>query len=193
MGQISVTKDGSGYSTDNEKIVAYLQGAIDKKTLGAKTAEKLERITVAKSWLLEYKNTKTVVDMLMNTYGISDATAYRDLKLMSLVFGPLMKINKDMLREIVDQMILETYKEAKEKGDRKTQSMLIKNRISLHGLDREDADIPDMSGFDFHPIIVAVLPEQVGQNPPDEDELNSRFTEWFEKNSDEAEVIENEA
>lgn len=194
MGKLSVsTRSPEGYSADNEKILAYLEGVIDKKDLGEKTAEKLERITQAKAWLIEHKTTNKVVKMLMELYGISDATAYRDVKLMSRVFGPLMKVNKDMKRAIADNMIQEVWSAAKEKGDRKAMAMVIKNYITLHQLDKEDADLPDYSDFDFQPIIMAVLPEQVGQNPPSEDEILNRMNEWFEKNSEEAEVVKDES
>lgn len=194
MGYLAtITKDAAGYSTDNEKILAYLEGTIDKNQLGQKTAEKLERITQAKSWLLEHKTTHKVVKMMMEHYDISDATAYRDMKLMSLVFGPLMQVHKDMKRAIADKMIEEVWEQAKNKEDRRTMAMLIKNYITLHQLDREDADLPDLSGFDFQPIIMAVLPEQVGQNPPSEEEIMERVSDWFERNSQEAEIVGDES
>lgn len=40
-----------------------------------------------------------------------------------------------------------------------------RNYILLHGLDREDSEMPDLSDFEWRMNIIAILPEQVGLNP----------------------------
>jgi CO dehydrogenase/acetyl-CoA synthase alpha subunit len=178
------------FTTDAEIILAYLEGRYPREKLGPKMLEKLDRITQAKSWLMEHKFQYKVVELMMNTYGYSDATAYRDLKLMSRVFGPIMQVHKDLKRAIADRMIADTWTAAVTKKDLKTQSNLIKNYIQLHQLDKEDPELPDVSDFEFHNIIVAVLPEQVGQNPPSEEELSERLSAWWESQAEEVKAEE---
>tara|TARA_R110002096_G_scaffold129211_7_gene277923 strand:+ start:4463 stop:5050 length:588 start_codon:yes stop_codon:yes gene_type:complete len=178
------------FTTDAEIILAYLEGRYPREKLGSKMIEKLDRITQAKSWLLEHKFQSKVVELMMNTYGYSDATAYRDLKLMSRVFGPIMQVHKDLKRAIADRMIEETWQNAVEAKDRKTQANLIKHYIQLHQLDKEDPELPDVSDFEFHNIIVAVLPEQVGQNPPSEEELSERLSAWWDSQGEEVNAEE---
>ena len=178
------------FTTDAEIILAYLEGRYPREKLGSKMIEKLDRITQAKSWLLEHKFQSKVVELMMNTYGYSDATAYRDLKLMSRVFGPIMQVHKDLKRAIADRMIEETWQNAVDAKDRKTQANLIKHYIQLHQLDKEDPELPDVSDFEFHNIIVAVLPEQVGQNPPSEEELSERLSAWWDSQGEEVNAEE---
>ena len=178
------------FTTDAEKILGHLEGHFPKEKLGAKVQEKMERIIQAKSWLLEHKFQQKVITLMVNLYGYSEITAYRDLKLMSRVFGPVMQMHKELKRAIADKMIEDTWVLAEEKKDFKTQNLLIKNYILLHQLDKEEAELPDLSNYEFQPVIIAVLPEQVGQNPPDENELNKRLSSWWEGRSEEVNAEE---
>ena len=180
----------NGFSTDAEKILGYLEGRYPKSELNRKVLEKLERIIQAKSWLLEHKFQHKVVELMVQFYEYSEITAYRDLKLMSRVFGPVMQVHKDLKRAIADKMIEETWKDAADKKDLKAQNQLIKNYIALHQLDKDDPELPDLSSYEFQPVIIAVLPEQVGQNPPNEEELSDRLSSWFQDQSEEVESEE---
>jgi len=182
--------DHLGFNSTAERIIEYLQGASDK--LKPKEKEQLERITVAKSLLLEHKFQSKVVKMLKHTYDYTEITAYRDLKLMERVYGPLLNMNRDLKRAIAEEMIQQDRQLAIQLKDAKAMSQSTRNFIQLHQLDKEEVELPDLSYFDFQPIIMAVLPEQVGQNPPDEKELLQRVNDWFEDNSEDAEEVEDE-
>lgn len=182
--------DHLGFNSTAERIIEYLQGQSNQ--LRAKEKEQLERITVAKSLLLEHKFQSKVVKMLRRTYEYSEITAYRDLKLMERVYGPLLHMNRDLKRAIAEEMIQQDRQLAIQLKDAKAMSQSTRNFIQLHQLDKEEVELPDLSYFDFQPIIMAVLPEQVGQNPPEEEELLKRVSAWWEDNSEEAEEIEDE-
>gem|GEM_PF-4015664 len=173
---------------DADRILAHLQGEVGFEKLPVKTREKLDRITQARAWMLEHKFTSKVVDLLVGQYGYSQVTAYRDINLMSRIFGPFMKVHKDLKRAVAERMIEESWKQAIEAKDKKAQAALIKNYIILNQLDQDDPELPDLSNFDFQPIIMAVLPEQVGQNPPDEEEILQRLSQWFDSQAEDVEV-----
>ena len=183
--------DHLGFGSTAERLIDYLQGVSDA-TLSEKDKEKLERITVAKSLLLEHKFQSKVVKMLKRTYNYSEITAYRDLKLMERIYGPLLHMNRDLKRAIAEEMIQQDRTLAIQLKDAKAMSQSTRNFIQLHQLDKEEVELPDLSYFDFQPIIMAVLPEQVGQNPPTEDELLSRVSDWWESQSEEANEVDHE-
>jgi hypothetical protein len=184
--------DHLGFNTDAEKIIGYLDGSFPKSALKAKLVEKVDRIVQAKAWLFEFKFQSKVVEMMINHYQYSEVTAYRDLRLMERVFGPLLRMSKDLKRALADEMIRQDRELAITNKDTKALGASTRNYILLHQLDKEDPELPDLSNFDFHPIIMAVLPEQVGQDPPSEDELLDKVSDWWESQSEEAQIEDDE-
>lgn len=184
--------DHLGFNTDAEKIIGYLDGSLPKESLNRKLVEKLDRIVQAKAWLLEHKFQTKVVEMLMNHYEYSEVTAYRDLRLMERVFGPLLRMSKDLKRALADEMIRQDRELAIAKKDTKALGASTRNYILLHQLDKEDPELPDLTNFDFHPIILAVLPEQVGQEPPSEDQLLDKVRDWWDSQAEEAQIEDHE-
>ena len=111
--------DHLGFNTEAEKIIGYLDGSLPKSQLNAKMVEKLDRIVQAKAWLFEYKFQTKVVEMMINHFNYSEVTAYRDLRLMERVFGPLLRMNKDLKRALADEMIRQDRELAIAKKDTK--------------------------------------------------------------------------
>ncbi len=177
--------DAMGFRTDGEKLIAYLQGQIDK--INAVDEKKLERVLQARALLFQHHASNKVVPMIMSTFGVSEATAWRDMRLVDLIFGPTEKMSKDLRRAIAQEMILKTRELAEAKKDTRTMAQCEKNFISLHALDKEDPELPDLSNFEFHPIIVAALPEQVGINPSSEEEILKKLSEWYAVQGDDVE------
>jgi len=177
-----------GVKTDAERLIEWLQSDVDdihpRMELTPTLQQKLERITTAKSLLMQHKFVNKVQRMLMKHYGYTIATAMRDLKLMNQVFGPLMQVTKDMRKVIAEEMIRQDRELAIDKQDTKALNMSTANYIKLHNLDKDDSDMPDMSKFEFHQNIIAVLPEQVGVNPPEEETLLEKVQDWLDSNSE---------
>lgn len=181
-----------GLTTDAESIIAYLQGDLELTQLSPTKQQKMERITQAKAWMFEHKTQSKVVKMMCNHYGYSEITAYRDLRLMSQVFGPIMDMKKEFKRALADEMIRQDRELAIQRKDIKSLTSCTRNYIQLHQLDKEDPELPDLSDFEFHNIILAVLPEQVGQEPVSDEELNRRLSDWFEEHSETIDYDESE-
>lgn len=181
-----------------DQIIAYLQNDVDELSereqvkLTPKLRQRLERISQAKSWLFEHKQKQKVVDMLANEYSISEVTAYRDIQLMEQVYGPLLRMSKDMHRAIAIEMIKEDRALADEKNDAKAKAQCTKNYIILNQLDKEDVEQPDFSAFQPPDVIFAYLPEQVGLEAKDESEILKKVSDWYEQNSEVAEEVDDD-
>lgn len=181
-------KELIGVKTDAERLIEWLQSDVDdihpRMELTPTLQKKLERITTAKALLLQHKFVHKVQRMLMKHYGYTIASAMSDLQLMNQVFGPLMKVTRDMRKAIAEEMIRQDRDLALEMKDTKALNMTTANYIKLHGLDKDEAELPDLSRFEFHQNIIAVLPQQVGINPPTEEELLAQVNEWIDNTED---------
>lgn len=177
-----------GFRTDAEKLIAYLQAEIQE--INNKDKEKLHRVMTLKSLLFEHHSSSKVIPMHMKAFDVSEATAWRDLRLVDLIFGPMERVSKDMRRAIAERMILKTRELAELRKDIATMQRCDLNYIKLYNLDKEDAELPDLSNFDFHPLIVAVLPEQVGINPLPDDEIAEKLNSWWQKQAQDVEFNE---
>lgn len=185
----AVKTDLLGYEYEADRLIRYLQGETvlhhkethkeDEPMVPPKLQEKLDRVIQTRAFLMEHRTVQKVVEMLQGYYHYSMASAYRDVKLCEKVFGNLLQSSKDTKRQIAEEMILESRKLAIENKDTKSLAAIDKNYIQLHNLDKEDSDIPDLSNFQFQPIIVAIEPGQVGLDPPDPSELEEKYQEWM--------------
>lgn len=173
--------------TDADKIVGFLTGTVDDSEIKEQDLRKIDQVTTARSLMFQYKRPSIVVPMLEKTFSIKKARAYQILKLAELIYGKIDKVSNDLRRQFAEDMIEETKKKAKDLDDAKSMAACDANYIKLHSLDKPDTDLPDLSNFDKHHIIVAVLPEQVGENPPPEEELLKKVSDWI---SDQAEDVD---
>jgi len=181
------TTEIMGVKSDAERITEYLlQDADDvhpRMQLTARLKTKLDRVVTAQSLLLQHKFPNKVMKILKNTYGYTTMSAMSDLQLVNEIFGPLMKVTKDLRRAIAEEMIRQDREMAIEARDTKAASMATANYIKLFSLDKEDAEMPDLSLFKQHQLIIAVIPEQVGINPLPEEKLLEKLQDWIEKNT----------
>jgi hypothetical protein len=109
--------------------------------------------------------------MMVVQYGYTESTAIRDIRLMNEVFGPLMTVTREMNKIVAEEMIRQDREAALQMKDIKALNMATSNYIKLHQLDKEEGELPDLSHFEFRQNIIAVLPEQVGINPPSKEVL----------------------
>lgn len=183
-----LSAENLGFQTEAQRLIDYLEGKKvlthkkahkeDEPMLSEHLAEKLDRVITTRSLIMEHKIYSRVARVLEKTYNYSQATAYRDIRLTELVFGNLVRASKDMKRAIAEEMIIQSRDLAIAKEDTRSLAAIDKNYIALHGLDKEEGELPDLSSFEFQPIIVAVIPEQVGYKPPKEEDLRQRFSDW---------------
>lgn len=177
-----------GIRTDADKLIAHLSGEVDVK-LSDKETELLERVISMKSLLLTHKRSEKAIAMFMESQDVSRATAYRVMRLLNQVFGNLLNVSRDVKRAIAEMMIQEDRELAKAEKDSAAMTRSTANYIKLHALDKEDSDLPDMSKFEQHTLLVAVLPEQVGVNPPSDEEILNRLSDFWNNQAEEAQLV----
>lgn len=179
-----------GLNADADALIRYLDG--QDSDLNPKMQEIMDRVVETKALILQHGSYPRVVNLLKKIHGYSEATAYRDIRLVEKVIGNLLRASKDVKRAIAEEMILKTKELAEKTADSRGMAACDKNYITLHALDKEDTELPDLSNFEFHTIVVAVIPEQVGLNPPTDEELASEFDDWCAKNVEDIDYEEEE-
>ncbi len=185
----SFTADRIGLNSDADELIRYLDG--QDSEISQKAEDMLQRVIETRALIMEHKTYSRVVKILRKIHGYSLATAYRDISLTEKVLGNLVRASKDVKRAIAEEMILKSKELAISRNDTRSLAAIDKNYILLHQLDKDDPELPDLSTFEFHPIIVAVIPEQVGVDPPDPQELETRFENWIGQDIEDVEFEEN--
>lgn len=142
---------------DIEVIQEYFAGTKTEEELTAHQLEKLRRIRTAHAGLLAFKSNFMIIGMLMKTFDISQAQAYRDINDTNFIHGNFRKSNRELKRHIAEEMALETYRIAKDQGDVKGMSAANRNYIEATGISIADPDIPDFDKLQpsVYPIILS--------------------------------------
>lgn len=174
----------TGFQTDADRLLSYLTGEIEENSLLPSELKKLEEVITMKSLLLEHKRVSKAIEIWKADTCKSDSSAYRCLNLCNAIFGKILAVSRDLKRAIAEEMINYDREIATAEKDAIALTRSTANFIKLHGLDREDGDLPDLKHFDAHTILVAILPEQVGINPPPDEELLSRIKGFYSKNAE---------
>lgn len=107
---------------------------------------------------LDRKTDHEIVKGLMSMFKISQALAYKDIINASNLFGATHKANKELNRQISEQMALETYQIAKEKRDPKGMDSANKTYQKASGLDDDLTELPDFSKLEPNIYIVMLDP-----------------------------------
>lgn len=100
----------------------------------------------------------TVIEYIQGEFDISYTSAWRLYQDVSELFGAE-RSNKEIKRQIAENMAQRSYKFAEERGDVRMMIQATKAYNQAAGLDREDYDLPDFSLLEAPPVIL-VLPEE---------------------------------
>ena len=129
--------------TDDQILHDYVNGKIEEEQLTRHQTEKLYRVRSCYGMLLEAKSTFFIIGTLIREFNLSQAQAYRDLRLTEKLFSQVRKSNKDIKRQIAENMARETYALAKKHRDLKAMNGATRNYIDATGCNIEDPETPD--------------------------------------------------
>lgn len=110
----------------------------------------LKRLEAAWALLLEFKTNEQVLGKLMSGFSISRAQAYRDLASCKLLFGDVVRSNKQAERYLMREMALHVYQVASRTADPKylkEMNKAVANLIKITGIEHDDSSIPDAENF----------------------------------------------
>ena len=178
-----------GFNTDADVLIGYLDGTIEEDKLSHKDKEKLERVLACKSLLIVHGSTVKAVEIMVGE-GLSKATAYRTLTLTQQVFGNLISVRKELRRAIAEEMIRADRELALKQEDAAAMAASTRNYIKLFNLDKDDPEIPDLSDIEPAPNLIAFIPEQVGINPPSDEELKKKLRSFWADRAQDVEFEE---
>jgi len=142
--------------TDLDVLRQFYSGVVTELT--EHQEEKRKRLLLTQSMMTKGQSTQKIIKVLRKDYGISDTQAWRDTKDAIKLYGDMRKAEKEGIRWIIYEMAAKGVRMAIKKGDLKAYNAAIKNLISITGVDKESADLPDFEKLQPS-IIVAVLPE----------------------------------
>ena len=105
------------------------------------------------------------VDEIIQRYGISQVTAYADLKIIKAVLPNLGEATRDYHRWRYNEMILETYQMAKKRKDTKTMEKAATSYAKYNRIDVEDEQSVPYHMIVVQPFFPTTDPRVVGINP----------------------------
>jgi hypothetical protein len=139
-------------------VAQLLRGELREEHLSDWQAEFYRRVRGVYGLMLSGHPQTQLVEYIQGEFDISYATAWRLYKDVGELFGAE-KANKNIKRQIAENMAQRTYKFAEELGDVKMMIQATKAYNQAAGLDRDDYDLPDFSLLEAPPVIL-VLPEE---------------------------------
>lgn len=133
------------------------------------------------------------VDELRSRYGLSQVTAYADLKIVKALLPNLSECTRDFHRWRYNEMIMETYQMAKKRKDTKTMEKAATSYAKFNRI-----DIDDEQSVPYHMIVVQPFfpttdPRVVGITPvPNIDDRIRKLTQELTTSHPDTENIEYE-
>lgn len=132
-----------GIRTDVEKIVLFLQGKLPNAELSPALEEKLNRMKECSNLIQKYGGAKKVISMMEGLWDISYSTARRIYNETQEAFGDVTHFNKQYHVDTYMQLLITGINLAKDSGDGKTFTGLMKEYKSaiLEFMGTTDADM----------------------------------------------------
>lgn len=152
MGEIRNKK------TAEQAILEYFMDKRGRVQLSPVHQEILERVRFAHKMLVNQMSPVQAASVLEKELDIAESTAYGYVRMAIRIFGDATAADKKGMRHIVHEMTIKAYNTAEQKGDLLAMDSLIGKLIKLHGLDKEDPDMPEFDKLEPG-IVIMSLPE----------------------------------
>lgn len=114
------------HKSDDDKLVLYLQGKLQRTELSPKMEEKLDRMLTCADLIRSYGSRQKVTSMMQSITGLSQASAYRIFDDTQRIFGTSAAHDQQFWVDILLGQIQEEIKRARAEGDGKTVASLLK-------------------------------------------------------------------
>lgn len=150
-----VTRDRK---SNMEMVAQLLRAEIREEHLTDTQARYYDRVRGVYGLMLAGHPYSMIIEYIQGEFDISYHTAWRLYRDVSELFGAE-KVNKEIKRQIAENMAQRSYKFAEERGDVRMMIQATKAYNEAAGLNRDDYDLPDFSLLEAPPVIL-VLPEE---------------------------------
>ena len=133
------------------------------------------------------------VDELRTRYGLSQVTAYADLKVVKAILPNLGEASREFHRWRFNEMIMETYQMAKKRKDTKTMEKAATSYAKFNRIDIEDEQSVPYHMIVVQPFFPTTDPRVVGITPvPNIDERIRKLTRELSETHPDTQNIEYE-
>ena len=169
--------------TNDELYTAHLFD--DPQTLAAIASpaqlERLPRVRELYAYIVQHPDEpdRVFVDYIMEHYSIQRSQAYRDLQLCKQLLPHLAAASRDWHRWKYNQMILDTYRQAKQEGDLKTMERAASSYARFNKIDEEDLAAIPYDQIVIQPFTATDDPSVLGLTPVPH--LRERIARLLEK------------
>jgi len=150
----------SSSDTHFENVLAYYLDTdtpeeVKQKQLSKTDQDLKKRWETAFTALLEFRSPEDAVKRLMNLFGVSKATAYRDVQRCEMLFGSFKRFDKEAWRYISIERKHKLYQLALKDKNIELAYKIDKEIDKLLGLDQEDSpiDLEKIASQDYDIII----------------------------------------
>lgn len=154
--------------TDNEKIIEFLVQEGDEIRISKKLQEKLERMDTCRDLIRKYGSRTRVANILVKSFSISRAQAYRLFQDTQDVFGSTQRTSREFWLDIILGFMMETREKALIKGDfrsaQATENNMAKAVEKLAG----DKDTIPFEKVQPPQIMIGFFPETTKVELPDD-------------------------
>ena len=156
----------------------------------ADTVEKLIRIRDMHQLMVANptRSHRELVAEIRRTYGVSEATAYSDLRAVREILPTLTESKRAFHRWRSNEMMMEIYRTAQEKGDLRTMERVASSYAKYNRVDLDDPDEQDDAAMPVQPFVATMDPSVLGIKPIPN--CDKRIRELIEKYSAETIDIE---
>jgi len=93
----------------------------------------------------EMNNRSVIVSILMKRFDISQAQAYEDIRNATFLFGKVTPLDKEGLRSMMTEWSIDLLRMAKQTKNLKAYEKALERLTKVNNLDKEDAEMPDMT------------------------------------------------
>lgn len=146
--------------TDDELIIEHLLKDGDTKPLSPALQKRFEMLDTCRDLIQKYGSRLRVSKLLMNTFGISKAQAYRIFESTIFVFGSSQKTSaREFWLDIIMGFIIDDRQKALIKQDYKSVAAMQKNMITaIEKLAGDNKTLP-FENVQPAPVMIGFFPE----------------------------------
>jgi len=178
-------------ATSIERIQAwYEQGEPNTIVLTDWEIKKKDRMKNVFMLLTRDRDHRFIVKYLCRLHGITEPTAYQDIKDARLLFGNIEKTSKQADRVIMLSKIRRAARLAWKDKDLKAYQKFLDMEVKVLGLDRDEPEMPDFEALKANTYLIGYFPEETGMPQIDDVE---KFAKKFLSNkvtAEDAHIIE---
>lgn len=154
--------------TDIDQLLAYYFDKSERSDLDDRLREKLVRLEFAQDLFREWGDKAKVVRLVMAKYQLQKSQAYQLVLEAQQLFAITNRNEKEFVRALLHDWSVRLLSKCYAQNKLKEAAAIIAQMVKIHGLDRDDPELPDFGNLQPVPVLLAFQPELLGVPLPDD-------------------------